>query len=109
MGVLPWRLSTGVTVILTDRPEHFDQNQAYLRQIFGPLRHAFAFPDQMRSYITTTEETALIHQAEPRVTTRESCHDLNFKILHIALWSLIAIVALISAFAPAITFLIFAL
>ena len=42
MGVLPWRLSTGVTVILTDRPEHYDQNQAYLREIFGPLRRAFA-------------------------------------------------------------------
>ena len=26
MGVLPWRLSTGVTVILTDRPEHYAQN-----------------------------------------------------------------------------------
>jgi len=48
MGVLPWRLSTGVTVILTDRPEHYDQNQAYLRQIFGPLRRAFACPDQTR-------------------------------------------------------------
>ena len=88
MGVLPWRLSTGVTVILTDRPEHYDQNQAYLRQIFGPLRRAFACPDQtrpdqMRSYITTTEETALIHRAEHRVAARKSCRDLNFKILHI--------------------------
>ena len=110
MGVLPWRLSTGVTVILTDRPEHYDQNQAYLRQIFGPLRRAFACPDQtrpdqMRSYITTTEETALIHRAEHRVAARESCPNLNFKILHIALWSLIAVVTLTSAFAPAITFL----
>ena len=41
MGVLPWRLSTGVTVILTDRPEHYDQNQAYLRQIFCPLGRAY--------------------------------------------------------------------
>ena len=110
MGVLPWRLSTGVTVIFTDRPEHYDQNQAYLRQIFGPLRRAFACPDQtrpdqMRSYITTTEETALIHRAEHRVAARESCPNLNFKILHIALWSLIAVVTLTSAFAPAITFL----
>jgi cellulose synthase/poly-beta-1,6-N-acetylglucosamine synthase-like glycosyltransferase len=43
------------------------------------------------------------------VLPRESCHDLNFKILHIALWSLIAAVTLTSAFAPAITFLTFAL
>ncbi|MGB1337697.1 MAG: glycosyltransferase [Planktomarina sp.] len=63
----------------------------------------------MRSYITTTEETALIHRAEHRVAARESCRDLNFKILHIALWSLIAVVILTSAFAPAITFLTFAL
>ena len=109
MGVLPWRLSTGVTVILTDRPEHYDQNQAYLRQIFCPLGRAFACPDQMRSYITTTDETALIHRAEHRVAARESCRDLNFEILHIALWSLTAVVTLTSAFAPAITFLTFAL
>ena len=63
----------------------------------------------MRSYITTTEETALIHRAKHRVAARESCRDLNFKILHIALWSLIAVVTLTSAFAPAITFLTFAL
>jgi cellulose synthase/poly-beta-1,6-N-acetylglucosamine synthase-like glycosyltransferase len=43
------------------------------------------------------------------VLPRESCRDLNFKILHIALWSLIAVVTLTSAFAPAITFLTFAL
>ena len=104
MGVLPWRLSADVTVILTDRPEHFDQNQSHLRQIFGPLRRAFACPDQMRSYITTTEEAALIYRAEHRVAARESCRDLNFKILHIALWGLVALVALTSAFAPAVTF-----
>ena len=109
MGVLPWRLSSDVTVILTDRPEHFDQNQSYLRQTFGPLRRAFACPDQMRSYITKTEEAALIQRAEHRVDARESCHDLNFKVLHIALWSLVALVALTSTFAPAITFLVFAL
>ena len=109
MGVLPWRLSADVTVILTDRLEHFDQNQSYLRQIFGPLRRAFACPDQMRSYITTTEEAALIYRAEHRVAARESCRDLNFKILHIALWGLVALVALTSAFAPAVTFLVFAL
>ena len=60
MGVFPWRLSTGVTVILTDRPKHYAQKQAYLRQIFAhcaaPLP-AQTRPDQMRSYITTTEET----------------------------------------------------
>ena len=109
MGVLPWRLSSDVTVILTDRPEHFDQNQSYLRQTFGPLRRAFACPDQMRSYITKTEEAALIQRAEHRVDARESCRDLNFKVLHIALWSLVALVALTSTFAPAITFLVFAL
>jgi len=79
MGVLPWRLSADVTVILTDRPEHFDENQYYLRQIFGPLRRAFTCPDQMRSYITTTEDAALIHRAEHRVAARESCRDLNSK------------------------------
>ena len=63
----------------------------------------------MRSYIPTTEETALIHRAEHRFAPRESCRDLNFKILHIALWSLIAVVTLTSAFAPAVTFLPFAL
>ena len=109
MGVLPWRLSSDVTVILTDRPEHFDQNQSYLRQTFGPLRRAFACPDQMRSYITKTEEAALIQRAEHRVDARESCRDLNIKVLHIALWSLVALVALTSTFAPAITFLVFAL
>ncbi len=70
MGVLPRRLSSDVTVILTDRQEHFDQNQSYLRQTFGPLRRAFACPDQMRSYITKTEEAALIHRAEYRVDAR---------------------------------------
>jgi hypothetical protein len=109
MGVLPWRLSADVTVILTDRPEHFDENQSYLRQIFGPLRRAFTCPDQMRSYITTTEDAALIHRAEHRVAARESCRDLNFKTFHVALCSLIALVALAGAFAPAITFLVFAL
>ena len=108
MGVLPWRLSSDVTVILTDRPEHFDQNQSYLRQTFGPLRRAFACPDQMRSYITKTEEAALIQRAEHRVDARESCRDLNFKVLHIALWSLVALVALTNV-APAITFLVLAL
>ena len=43
-AVLPWRLSADVTVILTDRPEHFDQNQSYLRQIFRALRHAQKLP-----------------------------------------------------------------
>ncbi|MDA7483859.1 glycosyltransferase [Planktomarina temperata] len=109
MGVLPWRLSADVTVILTDRPEHFDENQSYLRQIFGPPRRAFTCPDQMRSYITTTEDAALIHRAEHRVAARESCRDLNFKTFHVALCSLIALVALAGAFAPAITFLVFAL
>ena len=109
MGVLPWRLSADVTVILTDRPEHFDENQYYLRQIFGPLRRAFTCPDQMRSYITTTEDAALIHRAEHRVAARESCRDLNFKTLHVALCSLTALVALAGAFAPAITFLVFTL
>ena len=108
MGVLPWRLSSDVIVILTDRPEHFDQNQSYLRQTFGPLRRAFACPDQMRSYITKTEEAALIQRAEHRVDARESCRDLNFKVLHIALWSLVALVALTNV-APAITFLVLAL
>ncbi|MDA9566575.1 glycosyltransferase [Planktomarina temperata] len=109
MGVLPWRLSADVTVILTERPEHFDENQSYLPQIFGPLRRAFTCPDQMRSYITTTEDAALIHRAEHRVAARESCRDLNFKTFHVALCSLIALVALAGAFAPAITFLVFAL
>ena len=63
----------------------------------------------MRSYITKTEEAALIQRAEHRVDARESCRDLNFKVLHIALWSLVALVALTSTFAPAITFLVFAL
>ena len=63
----------------------------------------------MRSYITKTEEAALIKRAEHRVDARESCRDLNFKVLHIALWSLVALVALTSTFAPAITFLVFAL
>ena len=109
MGVLPWRINSDVTVILTDRPGHFDQNQSYLRQTFGPLRRAFACPVQMRSYITKTEEAALIQRAEHRVDARESCRDLNFKILHIALWRLVALVALTSTFAPAITFLVFTL
>ena len=63
----------------------------------------------MRSYITTTKETALIHRAEHRVAARESCRDLNFKTLHTVLWSLIAVVTLTSPFAPAVTFLTFAL
>ena len=44
-----------------------------------------------------------------RCAARESCRDLNFKTLHVALCSLIALVALAGAFAPAITFLVFAL
>ena len=64
---------------------------------------------KMRSYITTTEETALIHRAEHRVDRARKLPRSELQDLAYCPVELDRFVALTSAFAPAITFLIFAL
>ncbi|MGB0797856.1 MAG: hypothetical protein ACPGRD_00875, partial [Planktomarina sp.] len=46
-GVLPWRQRNGFTVIVTHRPELFERHRAELEACFGPVRRAFADPNQI--------------------------------------------------------------
>jgi len=72
MGLAPWRLSTGVTVISIDRPEYFDQNQAYLRQIFSPMRRLSPLPGLSTSIMFQAGDKGLTQMPLHRLIGRQS-------------------------------------
>lgn len=71
-GLLPWRKMGGNTVILTDKPDHFDRCVTDLTAQFGPVRMAITTRDQLETCVTTLCRDTLVIAAETKTPAAQS-------------------------------------
>lgn len=71
--VLPWRVVSGETIILAEKPEHFIRLHDMLRSVFGPVRFARITDTDLDWALETICHHTLMASAEQRTPNRESC------------------------------------
>ncbi len=76
-ALLPWREIGGTTIILTARPDQFDNQRDELESIFGPVRMAVTTEDQLARTISFMFGRRMASTAEARVKPNESCRNWN--------------------------------
>ncbi|MEM9032569.1 MAG: glycosyltransferase [Pseudomonadota bacterium] len=69
-GLLPWRRTRDLTVIATSRPHRFGEVAAALEAVFGPVRMAVAFDDDLSGLILELRSDWLISTAEAAKSTQ---------------------------------------
>lgn len=103
-GIMPWRKMGGYTVILTDKPDHFDRHMSDLDAQFGDVRMAITTRDQLETAVTSICKDLLVFAAETKTPAAQSCRTWHAKQ---ALWiGSIVMLCLLAALlaAPAMTF-----
>jgi len=73
LGVLPWQVAGGITVIAAPTPEIFAKHRAALTETFGPVALALAAPRQIEAALLTARGPALARASERTVPLEESC------------------------------------
>ena len=63
-GLLPWRQTRGLTVVATSRPHRFAQIVDRLEEVFGRVRMAVAYDDDLSGLILELRSDWLISRAE---------------------------------------------
>jgi len=107
LRLLPWQKMGTDTIILTDRPDHFDRHIEMLREKFGPVRLAITTRDEINSAITNLCAASLARGAETRVAASMSSRNWNApRAMIFGLCVLFALVFLFVEF-PTATFQVF--
>ncbi|MCU0901311.1 MAG: glycosyltransferase [Cypionkella sp.] len=75
--LVPWRVTGGVTVIVTAQPEDFALYRDHLIRLFGPIAMALAPLDAIEASILARRGKRLARAAENRVAESESCRSLG--------------------------------
>ena len=65
LRLLPWQKMGTDTIILTDRPDHFDRHIEMLPEQFGPVRLAITTRDEINSAITNLCAASLARCRNP--------------------------------------------
>lgn len=71
-GLLPWRQMGGNTVILTDKPDHFDRHVSDLTSMFGNIRMAITTRDHLETSVTSLCRDDLVRTAETKTPVDQS-------------------------------------
>ena len=71
-GLMPWRQMGGNTVVLTDKPDHFDRHIPDLTAQFGSVRMAITTRAHLETAISTMFRVDLVHAAETKTPTAQS-------------------------------------
>ncbi|QQA42057.1 glycosyltransferase [Pelagovum pacificum] len=94
-GILPWRRSGGVTLVLSARPDLFPACEGRLQTALGPVRMLVADEDLLQQAIRQLADPALAFRAETLVPDEESCR--NWRAGGGAAWFGLIVLSLIIA------------
>lgn len=72
-GIVPWKRIGGITVVVTARPESFDEVREKLPDGFGHILMAVAPEAEIQRALLVKRQRKLALHAETRVTLEESC------------------------------------
>ena len=106
--VLPWRRIGDVTIVLTTLPEHYEAQRNTLEGRLGPTRMAFTTEEHLANAVTTYFGRRMVHTAETRVPSPESCRNWNAQTTCLIGIALLASLIYGMTVAPQITFAILA-
>ncbi|WP_062762633.1 glycosyltransferase [Falsirhodobacter sp. alg1] len=76
-GVLPWRDTGGITVILAPLPEVYERLHEQLDRCFGPVVCALADPEAITAALLDARGAAMAQAAQSAVPDRFSCRGWN--------------------------------
>ncbi|MDB6454861.1 glycosyltransferase [Falsirhodobacter sp. 20TX0035] len=76
-GLLPWRQSGNVTVILAPLPEIYEAHREHLAECFGPVVCALADQDAIQTALLEVRGPTLAAQAQSALTDTYSCRTWN--------------------------------
>ena len=99
-GLLPWRRVGGAVVVVTSRPDCFDNLRADLVAHLGPVVMGLASEPDLHRAVLNTRQAALNHAAETCVPLNVSCRGFRSDRLQEAAVVLAGALAVLAAVAP---------
>ncbi|MEM1386958.1 MAG: glycosyltransferase [Pseudomonadota bacterium] len=101
LGLLPLKRIGETLLIASSKPDIFEDNRAWLEDMFGPVRLVIIGESDLHGAVTGMALPELIDRAETRVPARESCRNLGLGVSDanpMALTGMLALILLALAY-----------